>query len=81
MEDAVREFCEYSGIEDNDGEEWARRDRRVEELSFYFDEEQCNRVNEAYEKEMDSRLESGGIKMYRELKPDPDMDDSYFSDN
>ena len=81
VEDAVREFCEYSEIEGNDGEEWARRNRRVEELSFYFNKEQCNRVNEAYEKEMDSRLESGGIKMYRELKPDPDMDDSYFWDN
>ena len=34
VEDAVREFCEYSGIEGNDGEEWARRNRRVEVLSF-----------------------------------------------
>ena len=82
IEDAVREFCEYSGIEGNDSEEWARRNRRVEGLSFYLDEEQCNRVNEAYEKQMDSRLESGGIKLVRErLKPDPDMDDSYFWDN
>ncbi len=82
VEDAVREFCEYSGIEDNDGVEWARRNRRVKEFSFYLDEEQCNRVNEAYEKEKDSRLESGGIMMLREpLKPDPDMDDSYFWDN
>lgn len=82
VEDAVREFCEYSGIKDNDGVEWARRNRRVEGLSFYFDEEQCNKVNEAYEKEMDSRLETGEIKMLRgPLKPDPDMDDSYFWDN
>ncbi len=82
VEDAVREFCEYSRIEGNDDGEWARRNRRVKEFSFYLDEEQCNKVNEAYEKEKDSRLESGGIMMLREpLKPDPDMDDSYFWDN
>ena len=79
MEDAVRAFCEYSGVEDNDGEEWARRNRRVEELSFYLNEEQCDRVNEAHENEMDSRLASGGIKLSREpLQPNPDMDVSYF---
>ena len=78
---AVRMFCEYSSIEDGDGEEWARRNRRVEELKFYLNEEQCYRVNEAYEKEMDARLESGGLKLSRgRLQPDPDMDDSYFSE-
>ena len=81
VEDAVQVFCEYSGAEGNDGEEWARRNRRVEGLSFYLNEQQCDRVNEAYEKEMDSRLESRGIKLSRErLKPNPDMDDSYFWD-
>ena len=81
VEDAVREFCEYLGIEDNDGEERARRTRRVEGLSFYLNAEQCNRVNEAYEKEMDSRPETGEIRMIRKpLKPDTDMDDSYFWD-
>ena len=79
VEDAVRMFCEYSAIEGSDGEEWARRDRRVEELSFYLNGEQCDRVNKAYEKEMDSRLEAGGLKLSRErLQPNPDMDDSYF---
>ena len=79
VEDAVRVFCEYSGIEGNDGEEWARRNERVKGLSFYLNEEQCDRVNKAYEMEMDSRLESGELKLIREsLQPDPDMNDSYF---
>ena len=79
VEDAVRMFCEYSAIEGSDGEEWARRNRRVEQFRFYLNEEQCNRVNEAYEEEMDSRLEAGGLKLSRRrLQPDSDMDDSYF---
>ena len=82
VEDAVQAFCEYSGIEANDGEEWARRNKRVEELSFYLNEEQCDKVNEAFEKEMDSRFESGGIKIIRNpLRPNPDMNDSYFWDS
>ncbi len=79
VEDAVRAFCEYPGLEGNDGEEWARRNRQVERLGFYLNEEQCNQVKKAYEKEMDSRLESGGIKAIRTpLQPNPDMDESYF---
>ena len=79
VEDVVRSFCEYSGRQDNDSEEWARLNREVDGLSFYLDQEQCDRVNTAYEKEMDSRLEAGGIKIMRTpLRPDPDMDDSYF---
>ena len=79
VEDAVQVFCEYSGVEGNEGEEWARRNRQIEELSFYLSEEQCERVNEAYEKEMVSRFESGGAKVIRKpLQPNPDMDESYF---
>ena len=82
VEDAVQAFCEYSGIQENDGEEWARLDREVEGLSFYLDQGQCDRVNAAYKKEMNSRLEAGGIVLMRSpLQPDPDMDDSYFEDS
>ena len=81
VEEAVRTFCEYSAVKGSDSEEWARRNRRVEELTFYLSQEQCDRVNEAYEKEMDLRLESGGIQLIRNrLQPDPNMDDSYFRD-
>ena len=79
VEDAVRLFCEYSAVEGNDGEEWERRNRRVEGFRFYLNEEQCDRVNESYEKEMDSRLASGGTKLNRKrLRPDPNMEDSHF---
>ncbi len=82
VEDAVRDFCEYSGVEGNDGEEWARREHQVEELGFYLNQEQCDRVNEAFEKEMDLRFASGGIRMIRDgLQPYPDMEDSYFWDS
>lgn len=39
VEEAVQAFCEYSEIQDSDGEEWARLNTRVEALSFYLDEE------------------------------------------
>ncbi|MDE2824571.1 MAG: diadenylate cyclase [Chloroflexota bacterium] len=79
VKDAVQAFCEYSGIQNNDGEKWARLNREVERLSFYLDQEQCDRVNAAYDAEMDSRIKAGGIKLMRTpLQPDPDMDDSYF---
>ena len=82
VEDAVQAFCEYSALEGNDGEEWARRNRDVERLRFYLNQEQCDRVNEAYEKEMDSRFASDGIKTIRNgLRPHPDMEDSYFWDS
>ena len=78
VEDAVQAFCEYSGLEDNDGEEWARRHDKVESLQFYLSEEQCGRVNESYEQEMDRRLRSGGLRMFRTLQSNPDVNDSYF---
>ena len=82
VEDAVRSFCDYSGIEGGDGGEWARRNRAVEGLAFYLNQEQCDRVNEAYEKEMDARLRAGAVSFPRErLQPDPDMDESYFRDS
>ena len=82
VEHAVQAFCEYSEIEDNDGEEWARRDRRVEDLKFYLNHDQCDRTNESYEKEMQRRFESGWIRLNRNpLRPNPDMNDSYFLDD
>lgn len=81
VEDAVRAFCDYSGAEGNEGEEWGTRNERVIELSFYLNQEQCDKINEAYEREMDFRLASGGIKWNREpLQPDPEMNESYFMD-
>ena len=70
VEDAVRAFCDYSGAEGNEGEEWGRRNDRVKDLSFYLNQEQCDKVNEAYEREMDSRLasaESNGIESPSDL--------------
>ena len=79
VEDAVQAFCEYSGVEGNKGEEWARLYRRVKKLSFYLNKEQCDKVNEAHEREMDMRLSSGATVVIREpLRPVPDMNESYF---
>ena len=82
VEETVQAFCEYSGVEGNDGEEWARRDRAVERFAFYLNQEQCDRVNEAYEREMECRWESAGFRTMRDgLQPNPDMDESYFRDS
>ena len=55
VEYAVQAFCEYSGIEYKDGREWGERWDRVKGYQFYLNEEQCSRVNESHEREMDSR--------------------------
>ena len=79
VEDAVQAFCEYSEIEENEGEEWAKRYKRIEELRFYLNEEQCERANESHEKEMQRRSEAGFIRVIgNTLRPHPDMNDSYF---
>ncbi len=81
VEDAVHAFCEYSEAQDGDGEGWGRLDDRVTDFRFYLNQEQCDMVNESYEREMDSRLASGGIKLSRNpLRPNPEMNDSYFWD-
>ena len=76
---AVDEFCECCDSVPIDGGEFARLHRRVERFAFYLNEEQCHRVNEKYEQEMDRRLASGGLKvMEGGLRPDPRMNESYF---
>ena len=82
VEEAVKAFYEYSQNGETDGEEWGRRHKRVEGFIFYLDQDQCDRVNEAFEIEMDAREEAGDWRMLREsLRPNPDMNDSYFFDS
>lgn len=80
VEDAVNTFCRYCDAENVDGEVWSQANDAVERLAFYLNADQCQRVNESYDSEMRRRLESGGIALHRRaLKPDPRMDESYFS--
>ncbi len=79
VESAVSAFCSCSQTEPVDGEEFGRTHRRVEELRFYLNADQCERVNARYEGEMRRRYEAGGLALSGPiLKPHPDMDDSYF---
>ena len=81
VESTVNGFCEYCQSEHVDGEAFARLHSRVKRLEFYLDEEQCRRVNEAYEQEMDRRFAAGGMKLSeRDLRPNPEMNNSYFWD-
>ena len=81
VEEAVQAFCACSGIKGNDGQKWSQLNQRVEGYSFYLDDGQCVRVNEAYEREMAARLEEYGMRVNRKpLQPNPDMNDSYFLD-
>ena len=76
---AVHEFCNASEADPVDGEEFGRTHRRVVALAFYLNDDQCLRVNRAYDDEMRRRLETGGIAVsHPPLRPHPDMDDSYF---
>lgn len=79
VEDAVRAFCETCQMDPVDGEQFGRTSRQVKKFAFYLDEDQCQRYNQAYENEMRSRIEAGGIGVgLHHLRPHPEMDDSYF---
>ena len=79
VESAVSSFCSSCNADPVDGEESGRTYDLVEDLAFYLNEDQCQRVNASYEGEMRRRLEAGGIAVSRaSLRPHPDMDDSYF---
>ena len=79
VEQAVADFCAICNTDPVDGEKFAQASDMVEELAFYLNQDQCNRFNECYKKEMDNRLESGNIAIIpTPLRPHPDMDDSYF---
>lgn len=76
---AVEAFCEYCESNRTDSEEFARLYESVKRLSFYLNDEQCHRVNEKHEQEMERRFEAGGAKFpERKLRPDPRMNESYF---
>ena len=82
VESAVNGFCEYCQSESVDGEVFARLHKRVKRLEFYLDEEQCRRVNEAHEQEMERRFAAGGFKLTeRGLRPSPQMNESYLLDS
>lgn len=79
VEQAVADFCAICNTDPVDGEKFAQASDVVEELAFYLSEDQCNRYNECYKKEMDRRLESGNIAIVpTPLSPHSDMNDSYF---
>ena len=76
---AVDAFCEYCQFSHTDGAEFERLYEGVKGLEFYLNEDQCSRVNNEHEQEMERRLEAGGIRIIRRnLEPSPRMDDSYF---
>ena len=79
VEAAVRAFCETCERHPVDGEQFGRTHDQVEALAFYLNEDQCRRINDAYENEMCRRLEAGGIAAHLSpLRPHPEMDESYF---
>ena len=79
VQQAVDAFCESCDAEPVDGEEFGRTHRRVEELAFYLNESQCQRVNDAHDTEMQRRDAAGEVAIRSApLRPHPDMDDSYF---
>ena len=79
VESAVSAFRSCCQAEPVDGEEFGRTHRRIEELRFYLNADQCERVNACYSGEMRRRYVAGGLALSGPtLEPHPDMDDSYF---
>ena len=77
----VDAFCEYCESTPIDSQEFERLYERVKRLAFYLNDEQCNKVNEKHEQEMERRSASGGIRITgRNFQPDPLMNESYFWD-
>ena len=79
VEEAVQLYCDNSGIDGSIPELWARLNEVVEHYAIYLNQDQCDRVNRAYEAEWDLRFKHGSIRMTRKsLAPSPNMDDSCF---
>ena len=79
VEEAVQDYCDYSGQENNDDKKWTRLDDRVRDLGFYLNLDQCSRVNDAYESEMGIRRMNNETVHHKEpLQPHPYMSPSYF---
>ena len=78
----VDDFCRCCDSKHVNGEEFGRLYERVELFRFYLNDEQCRIVNEKHDQEMDRRLAAGGAKITgRDLKPNPQMNESYFWDS
>ena len=79
VEQAVIDFCTICATDSVDGEKFSKAFNTVEELAFYLNKDQCDRINESHKIEMERRLEAGGIAIgLTPLRPHSDMDDSYF---
>lgn len=79
VEQAVIDFCTICATDPVDGEKFANAFDTVEELAFYLNKDQCDRINENHKIEMDRRAEAGEYaSIFIPLRPHPDMDDSYF---
>ena len=82
VEAVVRAFCACCDDDDLKGEDFADAYRQVERIKFYLNEDQCRRVNEGHDREMDRRAKSGDIVITgRHLQPSPEMDESSFWDS
>ena len=78
---AVDAFCEYCDSVPIKADEFERLYEIIRRLAFYLNDEQCCRVNEKHEQEMERRTESAGVRITgRNLQPNPRMDASYFWD-
>ena len=79
VEAAVRAFAACCEAESVDGEEFARTHERVKRFAFYLDDGQCRLVNGLHDNEMRRRLEEGGSALSETpLRPNPEMDKSFF---
>lgn len=62
-----------------DFEEFYRRDRHIEALEFYMNQEQCDNVNSAKQLVEDYRWNTGRMRMYFDARrPNSAMNASYF---
>lgn len=78
---AIKRYLELTTAQDPDRELRADAFDRVEELAFYFSEEQCALVNRVEREFQERELAGGGFKLGRRpFKVDPRLDGSYFFD-
>lgn len=70
-----------SAAEEDRPEAFSEAYDRVKDLAFYLSPAQVERVNELAEAEQELALSNGAIAIIRpELRPDPELNDSYFSE-
>jgi len=77
VEQSLSKFRSFMNSEEVRVREFAKLSRYFDSISFYLTEEQCEEIN-ALRVSIQEKLDDGLVVEYGELKPNPEMRESYY---